>query len=149
MKCPNCKAPIQANETECEWCNFIVSEKKHNSNNDDSKLLNKGEGLFFSKRNTKTKCFYELYNTGIKIFDADENLNLFIKKEIIFNIEPFNRFNLLHFMPIIGSIIRFIILIFKKYKKGFTITTSKSGKNVLIVKNVNYLDFKKAIDNLL
>lgn len=145
MKCPNCKAPIKAKETECEWCNSIVIEKKLNSNNDDDQLLNKGEGLFYSKRIAKTKCFYELYNTGIKIFDAEENLNLFIKKEIIFNIEPCKRFRFLHFIPILGTIIRFVILIFIKYKRGFSIITSKSGENIIYLKKQNYEKFSKLI----
>ena len=80
-----------------------------------------------------------------KIFDTEENLNLFIKKEIIFNIEPCKRFRFLHFIPILGTIIRFVILIFIKYKRGFSIITSKSGENIIYLKKQNYEKFSKLI----
>jgi len=148
MTCPNCKGAINGNLSECEWCNFIFSNPESNTIESDSKLLNKGECIFFSKRIAKKKCFYELYNHGLKLVDTEENLNLFIKKEIIYNVEHYGRFKSLHFIPpILGSIIRFIILIFSKYKRGFSIITSKSGKNVLIIKKTNYKAFKLAISN--
>ena len=58
MNCNNCKNPIQENTKECEWCNFIVQKSVNGSSGVNKTLLNKGECIFFSKRVTKTMCFY-------------------------------------------------------------------------------------------
>lgn len=147
MNCTNCKNPIQENASECEWCNFVFNTKLIKSTVNEGTLLNKGECIFFSKRIKKTNCFYEINNNGIKIFDAEEKLNLFIKRDIIYNIEPYSRLMWLHLIPVMGTLIRFIILSFNKYKSGFCVITSKSGKNVIITKKSNYKTFKLIISD--
>ena len=148
MICNNCKSPIKENARECEWCNFIVQKSENISSEVNKTLLNKGECIFFSKRVTKTMCFYELYNDGIKIFDLDERLNIFIPINSIYNIEFCNQLKILHY-TIVGFRPIFFIFLFFKYRRGFDIITSKSGLNTLIIKNSNYRHFKEVVTNYL
>ena len=143
MVCPNCKNPIQEISTECEWCNFVL--KIENKKHVNTTPLSKGECLFFSKRIKKTQCFYEIHEDGIKIFDRDEKINLYIKREIIYNIEKYKPYLLLHFLPVLGSFVRMCIIKFSNFRKGFSIITSKSGNNIIIIKNINYFTFNRII----
>ena len=147
MNCPNCKNPIQENASECEWCNFVLNEQLQMQMKGDILLIIKGECLFFSKRIKRTKCFYEIFKDGIKIFDGDDKINVYIKREIIFNIENYRPFRWLHFIPVIGSLIWMAIIGFSKFRKGFSIVTSKSGKNIIVVKNINYQTFNSTISS--
>jgi len=148
MICNNCKSPIKENARECEWCNFIVQELENVSSEVNKTLLNKGECIFFSKRVTKTMCFYELYNDGIKIFDLDERLNIFISINSIYNIEFCNPLKILRY-TIVGYRPIFFIFLFSKYRRGFDIITNKSGLNTLVIKNSNYRNFKEVVTNYL
>ena len=139
MNCPQCYNPIQEDTTSCEWCNFVLLKK--NVRPKGEKFLVKGECLFFSTRIPKTHCFYEVYADDIVIFDAEEKLNIVLTKDIIFNIQPYRRYAWLHFIPLIGTIVRFFILLFKKYKRGFSFITSKSGKNTMIIRQRNFTIF--------
>ena len=145
MNCPNCKNPIQETESECQWCNFVLNRQFHIQMKGNMSPNSKGECLFFSKRIKRTKCFYEIFKDGIKIFDGEDKINVYIKREIIYNIENYRPFLWLHFIPVIGSLIWMAIIGFSKFRKGFSIVTSKSGKNIIIVKNINYQTFNSTI----
>ena len=147
MNCPNCKNPNHENAAECEWCNFVINKRYSNPNIGNLQPISKGECLFFSKHFKKTRCFYEIHKDGIRIVDADEKINLYIKKDIIYNIEIYKSYSCLHFFPIIGSIVRFVILKFSKYKNGFRIVTSKSGKNIMVIKKNNFKTFSLIMTN--
>ena len=147
MNCPNCKNPLELDATECEWCNFVINSRFPKPLDGNLQPLSKGECVFFSKHIKKTNCFYEIFTDGIKIFDGDEKINLYIKKDIIYNIENYKSYFWLHFIPVIGSIVRFVILGFSKYKNGFSIVTSKSGKNIMIIKKINYKTFSLIMTN--
>lgn len=149
MNCTNCKNPVDENTTECEWCNFVLNNRLIKSNDSNFQPINKGECLFFSKHIKKTACFYEIYKDGIKIFDREEKINIFIKREVIYNVENFKRLLWMHFIPIIGSIIRLVIIGLSKYRRGFSIITSKSGKNFIVVKNINYQTFNSTISSFI
>ena len=149
MNCPNCKNPVQENATECEWCNFVLNKRLLNSIDGNLQPINKGECLFFSKHIKKTECFYEIFNDGIKIFDGEEKINIYIKREIIYNIVNYKRILWLHFIPVIGSLIRMAIIGFSKFRKGFSIITSKSVKNIIVVKNINYQTFNSTISSFI
>ena len=112
MNCPNCKNPIQKTASECEWCNFLLNEQLQMQMNGKMPPYSKGECLFFSKRIKRTKCFYEIFKDGIKIFDGDDKINVYIKREIIYYIENYRPFLWLHFIPVIGSLIWIAIICF-------------------------------------
>lgn len=142
MNCTNCKNPVSDNTEQCEWCNFALNiSKKVNSS---SIILDKGECMFFSKRVEHIHGFYEVHEEYIKIISRDEKLQIIIDRENIYNIEPYSRLKWLHWLHlfiIIGSIIRYFILMFSKFERGYSIITSRSGNNFLIPKKNNLQTF--------
>ena len=139
MNCPNCKNPINENANQCEWCNYALISSNHL--NIKSVIQDKGECLFFSKRVKQIHGFYEVHEQFIKIISRDEKLHLIINRENIYNIEPYSRLKWIHLIPIIGTIVRYFILLFSKYERGYSIITSKSGDNFIIPKKINLKTF--------
>jgi len=139
MNCTNCKNPVSDNAEQCEWCNFALNTSK--KINSSSIILDKGECVFFSKRVKHIHGFYEVHEEYIKIISRDEKLHLIINRENIYNIEPYSRLKWLHFIIIIGTLVRYFILLFSKFERGYSIITSKSGNNFLIPKKINLQTF--------
>jgi hypothetical protein len=139
MNCTNCKNPVSDNAEQCEWCNFALNTSK--KSNSSSIILDKGECMFFSKRIESIYGFYEVHEEYIKIISRDEKLQLIIDRENIYNIEPYSRLKWLHFIIIIGTLVRYFILLFSKFERGYSIITSKSGNNFLIPKKNNLQTF--------
>jgi hypothetical protein len=144
MICPTCKNPVEENHSICEWCNSSLIDT---FSKEKSKILYKGECLFYSKRIKKTHCFFEIYDDEIRFFNYDNNVNIRLTKGTIFNIVIYKRLKWMHFIPIIGSIIRFFILLFSRYREGINLITSKSGENIIYLKNQNNEKFKSIITN--
>ena len=139
MNCPTCKNPINSNDSICEWCNSSLNV--NSKIKVDSKLLYKGQCIFYSERIKKTYCFFEIYNDEILIFNDAENVNIRILKSIIYNIQITNLFsiNKIGFMGLV-----------KGYSiKGWKIITSKSGENIIFLKKQNKLKFYYLIKNYL
>jgi hypothetical protein len=144
MNCHICKNPTDINQKYCEWCNssligFVSKPEKP--------ILFKGEGFFKSVRIKKTYCFIEMVDDEVRFFNFDQQLNIVIPRKVIFNILLKKRLLWLHLIPVLGTIVRFIILLFSKYKKGVSIITSKSGENIIFIRNINYLSFVSKIQD--
>jgi len=135
MNCSTCKNPVNPNDAICEWCNSSLYA--HSKIKETSELLYKGECVFYSERISKSYCFFEIYENEILIFNYDEEINIRILKNVIYNIRRTNLLSkkVLTPMDIINS---FSI-------KGWVIITSKSGENIIYLKKQNYDRFKTII----
>ncbi len=135
MNCPTCKNPVFENDAICEWCNstlYVNSKIKENK-----ELLYKGECIFYSERIPKSYCFFEICDNEILIFNYDEDINIRILKNVIYNIR---RTNLLS-----KSVLTPMDIIKSYATKGWKIITSKSGENIIYLKKQNYDRFKTII----
>jgi hypothetical protein len=144
MNCHICKNPTDINQKYCEWCNssligFVSKPEKP--------ILFKGEGFFKSVRIKKTYCFIEMVDDEVRFFNFDQELNIVIPRKVIFNILLKKRLVWMHLIPVLGTIVRFFILLFSKYRKGVSIITSKSGENIVFIRNINYQSFVSKIQD--
>lgn len=137
MNCPKCKNPTKVNNEVCEWCN--TSLNADTKIEESSKLLYKGECIFYSDRIKKHYCFFEIYNNEILIFNYDEEINIRILKNLIYNIRRTNIISNRIFVP--------MDFINGYSTRGWKIITSKSGENIIYLKKQNYILFNSIISN--
>jgi hypothetical protein len=83
----------------------------------------------------------------VRFFNFDQELNIVIPRKVIFNILLKKRLVWMHLIPVLGTIVRFFILLFSKYRKGVSIITSKSGENIVFIRNINYQSFVSKIQD--
>lgn len=137
MNCPVCKNPTNINDVICEWCNSSLHA--HSKIKENSELLYKGECIFYSDRIKKHYCFFEIYENEILIFNHDDEINIRILKSAIYNIRRTNLLSKKVLVPM-----DFI----NGYSfRGWIIITSKSGENIIYLKNQNNIIFYSIISN--
>lgn len=147
IDCPNCKNPIKSEAIVCDWCNYSDSDIG-NEIDSSSQPIEKGECLFFEDNSAATKAFYEVYDNFINIIASNRSIIAKIEKIDIFNIEPVKRYGWMIFFPLIGYLIRSIILFFTNYEKGFRLV-SINNSYVIILKERNYQSFSSIMRNYL